>query len=181
MEKVTHPARVLGKPAPGLLPRKGPPPGFPVRLGEINQLHAAFLIESRTRCHGRGRAVGNPGPSPRSDGAREVHDRVENYKPRSQKRDLGQAVRSNALHNHTVVTLVQDCVSYPQPVRRVVQVRVPDDNLAKQESGNAKEVDRVNAPVDDQIARYSKKNQNVHADKRPLKWQYLRRETPKGR
>ena len=62
-----------------------------------------------------------------------------------------------------------------------MQVRVPGDNLAKQESGNSKEVDRVNAPVDDQIVRYPEKNQNVHADKRPLKWQYLRRETPKGR
>ena len=37
------------------------PPGFPVRLGGVNELHAAFLIESRTRCHGWGRAVGNPG------------------------------------------------------------------------------------------------------------------------
>jgi hypothetical protein len=36
-------------------------PGFPVRLGGVNELHAAFLIESRTRCHGWGRAVGNPG------------------------------------------------------------------------------------------------------------------------
>ena len=39
------------------------PPGFPVRLGGVNEPHAAFLIESRTRCHGWGRAVGNPGPS----------------------------------------------------------------------------------------------------------------------
>jgi hypothetical protein len=38
------------------------PPGFPVRLGGGNELHAAFLIESRTRAHGWGRAVGNPGP-----------------------------------------------------------------------------------------------------------------------
>jgi hypothetical protein len=37
------------------------PPGFPVRLGGVNELHAAFLIESRTRCHGWGCAVGNPG------------------------------------------------------------------------------------------------------------------------
>jgi hypothetical protein len=37
------------------------PPGFPVRLGGVNELHAAFLIESRTRCQGWGRAVGNPG------------------------------------------------------------------------------------------------------------------------
>jgi len=37
------------------------PPGFPVRLVGINELHAAFLAESRTRDHGWGRAVGNPG------------------------------------------------------------------------------------------------------------------------
>ena len=37
------------------------PPGFPLRLGGVNEPHAAFLIESRTRCHGWGRAVGNPG------------------------------------------------------------------------------------------------------------------------
>jgi hypothetical protein len=37
------------------------PPGFPVRLGGVNELHAAFREESRTRCHGWGRAVGNPG------------------------------------------------------------------------------------------------------------------------
>ena len=33
-----------------------PSPGFPVRLGGVNELHAAFLIESRTRC-----PVGNTG------------------------------------------------------------------------------------------------------------------------
>jgi hypothetical protein len=37
------------------------PPGFPVWLSGVNEPHAAFLIESRTRCHGWGRAVGNPG------------------------------------------------------------------------------------------------------------------------
>jgi hypothetical protein len=37
------------------------PPGFPVRLDGGNELHAAFLKASRTRCHGWGRAVGNPG------------------------------------------------------------------------------------------------------------------------
>jgi hypothetical protein len=37
------------------------PPGFPVRFGGSNDLHAAFLEESRTRCHGWSRAVGNPG------------------------------------------------------------------------------------------------------------------------
>ncbi len=42
-------------------PRVPYPPGFPVRLGGVHELHAAFLIESRTRCHGWGRAVGNPG------------------------------------------------------------------------------------------------------------------------
>jgi hypothetical protein len=30
------------------------PPEFPVRLGGVNQPHAAFLEESRTRCHGWG-------------------------------------------------------------------------------------------------------------------------------
>jgi hypothetical protein len=42
-------------------PRVPHPPGFPVKLGGVNELHAAFLIESRTCDHGRGRAVGNPG------------------------------------------------------------------------------------------------------------------------
>ena len=42
-------------------PRVPHPPGFPVRPGGGNELHAAFLIESRTRRHGWGRAVGNPG------------------------------------------------------------------------------------------------------------------------
>jgi hypothetical protein len=37
------------------------PPGFPVSLVGSMKLHAAFLIESRTRCHGWGRAIGNPG------------------------------------------------------------------------------------------------------------------------
>jgi hypothetical protein len=37
------------------------PPGFPVRLGGVNELHAAFPTESRTRGHGWGRAVGNTG------------------------------------------------------------------------------------------------------------------------
>jgi len=42
-------------------PRVPHPPGFPVKLGGVNELHAAFLIESRTRDHGWGRAAGNPG------------------------------------------------------------------------------------------------------------------------
>jgi hypothetical protein len=42
-------------------PRVPHPPGFPVGLGGVNEPHAAFLIESRTRYHGWGRAVGNPG------------------------------------------------------------------------------------------------------------------------
>jgi hypothetical protein len=37
------------------------PPGFPVKLGGVSELHAAFLIESRTRNYVWGRAVGNPG------------------------------------------------------------------------------------------------------------------------
>ncbi len=37
------------------------PPGFPVRLGGVKEAHAAFLKESRTRCHGWGHAVGNAG------------------------------------------------------------------------------------------------------------------------
>ena len=36
------------------------PPGFHVRLGGVNEPPAAILKESRTRCHGWGRAVGNP-------------------------------------------------------------------------------------------------------------------------
>jgi hypothetical protein len=35
-----------------------PSPGFPIRLGGVNELHAAFLIES---CYGWGCAAGNPG------------------------------------------------------------------------------------------------------------------------
>ena len=38
-----------------------PSPRFPVGIGGINELHAAFLTESRTRNAGWGRAVGNPG------------------------------------------------------------------------------------------------------------------------
>ena len=34
-------------------------PGFPVELGGVGELHAAFLTESRTRAHGWGRAVEN--------------------------------------------------------------------------------------------------------------------------
>jgi hypothetical protein len=37
------------------------PPGFPIRPSGVNELHAAFLIGSRTHCYGWGRAVGNPG------------------------------------------------------------------------------------------------------------------------
>jgi len=37
------------------------PPGFPVRRGGVNELHAAFLKESRTSGHGWGCVVGNPG------------------------------------------------------------------------------------------------------------------------
>jgi hypothetical protein len=37
------------------------PPGFPVRCGGVNELHAAFLVESRTSGHRWGRVVGNPG------------------------------------------------------------------------------------------------------------------------
>jgi hypothetical protein len=37
-------------------------PGFPVELGGISELHAAFFKESRTRGHLWYRVVGNPGP-----------------------------------------------------------------------------------------------------------------------
>ena len=37
------------------------PPGFPVRRGGVNELHAAFLVESRTSGHRWGCVVGNPG------------------------------------------------------------------------------------------------------------------------
>ena len=36
-------------------------PGFPVELGVISELHAAFLNESRARGHLECRVVGNPG------------------------------------------------------------------------------------------------------------------------
>jgi hypothetical protein len=36
-------------------------PRFPVKLGGISELHAAFLNESRIRGHGWRRVVGNPG------------------------------------------------------------------------------------------------------------------------
>ncbi len=55
--------RLVFDTAGGTTKRRVPhPPGFPVRLGGVNEPHAAFLKESRTRCHGWGRAVGNPGP-----------------------------------------------------------------------------------------------------------------------
>jgi hypothetical protein len=41
-----------------------PSPRFPVRLGGVNKLNAAFLIESRTSNHGWCRAVGNSGSLP---------------------------------------------------------------------------------------------------------------------
>ena len=41
-----------------------PSPRIPVRLGGDNELHAAFLTESRTRNHVWGRAVGIPGSLP---------------------------------------------------------------------------------------------------------------------
>jgi hypothetical protein len=53
------------------IPKKGPRncrslgfPGFPVELGVISELHAAFLNESRTRGPLWCRAVGNPGCAP---------------------------------------------------------------------------------------------------------------------
>jgi hypothetical protein len=39
-------------------------PGFPVEVGVISELHAAFLNESRTRGRLWCRAVGNPGCAP---------------------------------------------------------------------------------------------------------------------
>jgi hypothetical protein len=41
-----------------------PSPRFPVRLGGVNKLNAALLIESRTSNHGWCRAVGNSGSLP---------------------------------------------------------------------------------------------------------------------
>ena len=35
-------------------------PGFPVELGGVGELHAAFLKESRTRGHCRCQVTGNP-------------------------------------------------------------------------------------------------------------------------
>jgi hypothetical protein len=37
------------------------PPGFPVDIGGVDELHAAFLKESRTRVRVRCRVVGNRG------------------------------------------------------------------------------------------------------------------------
>jgi hypothetical protein len=37
-------------------------PGFPVGIGGVGELHAAFLIESRTRGSVQCSAAGNPGP-----------------------------------------------------------------------------------------------------------------------
>ncbi len=39
----------------------GMSPGFPVELGGVGELHAAFLTESRTRSHGVEPRTGNPG------------------------------------------------------------------------------------------------------------------------
>jgi hypothetical protein len=44
-------------------------PGFPVELGGVSELHAAFFKESRTRGYLWCRVVGNPGPLPRHAGA----------------------------------------------------------------------------------------------------------------
>jgi hypothetical protein len=44
-------------------PTGAPHPGFPVRLGEVGELHAAFLDESRTRGRWLEQRTGNPGIS----------------------------------------------------------------------------------------------------------------------
>jgi hypothetical protein len=59
--------------------------------------------------------------------------------------------------------LAHDCVGYLEPVRQVAYHRVHDDGLAKDESGKPAEVDLVDAPVDDQVSRYTEHNQEVHA------------------
>jgi hypothetical protein len=54
----------MGSKAPSL-PRKtgGQHPGFPVRLGGVTDLHAAFLNESRSRGRRLEQRTGNPGIS----------------------------------------------------------------------------------------------------------------------
>ncbi len=47
-----------------LLHRKGDTPGFPVKFGGDDPLHAAFLDESRTRGRSLGLRTGNPGTAP---------------------------------------------------------------------------------------------------------------------
>src|ERR1700678_2340193 len=37
-------------------------PGFPVEVRGVGELHAAFLTESRKRCHRECSDIGNPGP-----------------------------------------------------------------------------------------------------------------------
>ena len=47
-----------------LLHRRDEPPGVPVKFGDEDTPHAAFLNESRTRGRGLGPRTGNPGSSP---------------------------------------------------------------------------------------------------------------------
>ncbi len=58
--------------------------------------------------------------------------------------------------------------------------RVHDDGLAKDECGKPVKVDRVDVAVDDQVARYTEQNQEVHAGIKNDGWQKMRREATKS-
>lgn len=58
---------------------------------------------------------------------------------------------------------------------------VHGDGLPKDEGGKPVEVDRMDTPVDDQVACYAEKNQEVHAGIKDDRRQEMRRETTKGR
>jgi hypothetical protein len=61
-------------------------PGFPVELGGVGALHAAFLNESSTRGNVQRCVAGNPGPVPRHAGAGEMTILIEYSIPRFQER-----------------------------------------------------------------------------------------------
>jgi len=62
-----------------------------------------------------------------------------------------------------------------------VHKSVHDDDLAEDESRESIEIDGVDAPDDDQVARYTEKNESVHATIKQDRGKDVRRKTTETR
>lgn len=85
------------------------------------------------------------------DGAPGNHIRA-NF-PKSKNREIGST---------------ENCVRESLPKGRIRQEDILDCHLARNERGKCVDVNRVDAPVDNQVARYSEQDQKVNAGIEPV-------------